>query len=222
MSDKEICGATAKSTGNPCKRPAGWGTDNDSGRCKFHGGSSEGGPREGSGPPENNTNSVTHGAYAQANPYYTEVLNDEMRSLVDAVFEEYMRRYRAKHGGEPMLGIETELFRIAVTHAKDIGLDRWANDKPEELESGHPLVDKETERDFNPEDGSVTINKYKESVVQSAQSKLSRDRRMWLKDLGLLEDPETQKADAIGSIDFSLSADDKQNLANALDGEPET
>ena len=218
---ENICGATAKSTGDPCQRPAGWGTENDEGRCKFHGGRG-GDIGDSGGAPEQNTNSVTHGAYAQANPYYTEVLNDEMRALVDAVFEEYMRRYRAKHGGDPMLGIETELFRIAVTHAKDIGLDRWANEKPEELDSGHPLVDKETERDFNPEDGSVTINKYKESVVQSAQSKLSRDRRMWLKDLGLLEDPETQKADAIGKIDFTLSTEDKQGLAEALDGEPET
>jgi len=33
-----ICGAKAKSTGKPCQRPAGWGTPNDTGRCKFHGG----------------------------------------------------------------------------------------------------------------------------------------------------------------------------------------
>jgi len=219
--ESDICGATAKSTGEPCQRPAGWGTDNDSGRCKFHGGAGGSTPGDGSGAPEENTNSVTHGAYAQHNTYYTDVLDDDLRAFVDSVFEDYMRRYKAQHG-DPVLGIETELFRIAVTHAKDIGLDRWANEKPEELDSGHPLVDMETERDFNPADGGITNRKYKESVVQSAQSKLSRDRRMWLKDLGLLEDPESQKADAMKNFDFSLSDDDKQNLASALDGEPET
>ena len=189
--------------------------------CRHHAGLEKGPQSDDNGAQEGNTNSVTHGAYAQHNTYYTEVLDDDLRAFVDSVFEDYMRRYKAQHG-EPVLGIETELFRIAVTHAKDIGLDRWANEKPEELDSGHPLVDMETERDFNPADGGITNRKYKESVVQSAQSKLSRDRRMWLKDLGLLEDPESQKADAMKNFDFSLSDDDKQNLASALDGEPDT
>lgn len=35
-----ICGATKRSDGNPCKRPAGWGTPHPgSGKCKLHGGS---------------------------------------------------------------------------------------------------------------------------------------------------------------------------------------
>ena len=36
---RAICGAKAKSTGLPCTREAGWGTDHvGEGRCKFHGG----------------------------------------------------------------------------------------------------------------------------------------------------------------------------------------
>lgn len=35
----EYCGAKAKSTGKPCRRPAGWGTDHPgTGRCRTHGG----------------------------------------------------------------------------------------------------------------------------------------------------------------------------------------
>lgn len=35
------CGAKARSTGSPCRRPAGWGTDhNGQGRCRLHGGAS--------------------------------------------------------------------------------------------------------------------------------------------------------------------------------------
>ena len=33
-----LCGARTKGTGKPCRRPAGWGTSNDEGRCKLHGG----------------------------------------------------------------------------------------------------------------------------------------------------------------------------------------
>jgi len=126
-----------------------------------------------------------------------------MRGFVDDVFEDYLERYRELHG-DPPLGIESELFRISVTHAKDIGLDRWADEKPEELDSGHPLVDKETrKKSINHSDGSSRVideHRYRESVVTKAQKRLSTDRRQWLKDLGLLEDPESQTADAIGDL----------------------
>lgn len=40
-SQKNICGARARSTGQPCQKPAGWGTDHTGeGRCKLHGGAS--------------------------------------------------------------------------------------------------------------------------------------------------------------------------------------
>lgn len=36
---KNICGAKAKSTGQPCQKPAGWGTSHKGeGRCRIHGG----------------------------------------------------------------------------------------------------------------------------------------------------------------------------------------
>lgn len=42
------CGAHAKSTGEPCKKTAGMGTNHlGTGRCKFHGGSSPGGKLQG-------------------------------------------------------------------------------------------------------------------------------------------------------------------------------
>jgi len=58
---RNICGATAKSTGEPCKLAAGYGTDHlGEGRCKYHGGCNTG-PK-----PENmkkNKNSVKTGEY---------------------------------------------------------------------------------------------------------------------------------------------------------------
>ena len=184
----------------PCGHPEGWGTENDSGPCKFHGGAGgSGGEREGAGAPEENTNAVTHGAYADENSYYQNVLDENLQQFVDDVFADYMEDYRERHG-EPALGIEAELFRIAVTHAKDIGLDRWADEKPEGLESGHPLVDKETNLVPIGEGMVETERSYRSSVVLAAQKKLSNDRRMWLKDLGLLEDPDSQQAKATQTL----------------------
>lgn len=182
-----------------CGSVAGKETDHlGEGRCKFHGGNNSG--ENGQGGTEDNTNAVTHGAYADENSYYQNVLGDAMREFVDDVFEDYLERYKELHG-DPPLGIEAELFRVSVSHAKDIGLDQWADEKPEELESSHPLVDKETtKKSLTNRYGETEIiaqRRYRKSVVQRAQMELSRDRRMWLKDLGLLEDPESQKADSI-------------------------
>lgn len=54
--DKNKCGATAKSTGNPCQLPAGFGTSHvGEGRCKYHGGEA--------GAPEGNKNARKAGVY---------------------------------------------------------------------------------------------------------------------------------------------------------------
>ena len=204
MAEIDICGATANSTGEPFQRQVGWGTDSSDGRCKFHGGAT---PTKAEnpdvGPPEGSTNAVTHGAYADENSYYQNILNDPLREFVDDVFADYLDDYQERHG-EPPLGIKAELFRIAVTHAKDIGLDRWADEKPEGLDSGHPLVDEETEIVPIGEGATETQRRYRESVVLTAQKRLSTDRRQWLKDLGILEDPDSQDAAA------------KQDVADAL------
>lgn len=188
-----------------CGSWPGKGTDHvGEGRCDKHGGAGgSGGERDGSGASEDNTNAVTHGAYADENSYYQNVLNDRLREFVDDVFEDYLDDYQERHG-EPPLGIEAELFRVSVTHAKDIGLDRWADEKPDGLDSGHPLVDEETEIVPIGEGAIETQRRYRESVVLTAQKRLSTDRRQWLKDLGLLEDPDSQDAAA------------KEDVANAL------
>ena len=43
---KSICGRPGRQTGQPCGRPAGWGTDHPGdGPCKFHGGKTGRGPK---------------------------------------------------------------------------------------------------------------------------------------------------------------------------------
>lgn len=202
MNDDDRCPGTNRQ-GERCGHPAGWGTDNESGPCKFHGGAGgSGGAREGSGAPERNTNAVRHGAYADHNHFYQDILDEPLRELVDVIHGDYLDDYTEQHGSPP-LGIEMELFRIAITHVKDIVLDNWGQDRPESLESGNALVDQET----HYSESGRKYHRYKESVVLTAQKRLASDRRQWLKDLGLLEDPDSQKAEAAEGIISILSSE---------------
>jgi len=183
-----------------CDRTAGWGTDGDNGRCRTHGG--DGGAPEGNdnakgnngGAPEKNTNAVSHGLYAEKNRFYQEVIGDDLRELCDEIFEDYLQRYRSRHG-DPLTPDEARLFEIAVNHIKIIHGDNWAADRPEETNSGNPIVDRESKQTEYGE--RIT---YSESVVVGTQQKLRREDRAWLKDMGLLDDPESQKADAVGDL----------------------
>ena len=56
MTEYDTCGATNRE-GDPCRLPAGWGTDDDTGRCKLHGGATPKGPGHGA---------YSHGLYSDA------------------------------------------------------------------------------------------------------------------------------------------------------------
>jgi hypothetical protein len=215
--------------GDPCGRAAGWGRDADSGKCRIHAGTSPDGSSHagndfakgnaGGSPPEGNTNSVSHGLYAQTNHFYTDVIGEDIRALVDDIFTDYLEEYRERHG-DPTTGTEAELFRIAVSFGKHVYADNWAETRPDSLESGHAMVDRETK---TTEDGD-TYYKYKETVVAAGQARLSRDRRSWLKDLGLMgESPDAKQANALADgIDLTLSTEEKQGLNDAFDVQPDT
>lgn len=66
MDDDDQCPGTNRK-GERCGHPAGWGTDSDSGPCKFHGGASPGAP-------EGNDNAATHEAFRE---FFAETLTDE-------------------------------------------------------------------------------------------------------------------------------------------------
>lgn len=76
--ERKFCGAKAKQTGQPCRRPAGWGTNHPgTGRCKLHGGCSTG-PKDIRG----NKNARTHGAYETI---IRDRLTEEERAVFDAI-----------------------------------------------------------------------------------------------------------------------------------------
>lgn len=63
-------GGMSKQSGEPCGQPEGWGTDFDSGRCKFHRGTNADGSSH-----TGNKNAVKHGAYAKS--FVTDFLTDD-------------------------------------------------------------------------------------------------------------------------------------------------
>ena len=186
------CVATAKSADRRCRAPA----KGPHGKCGTHGGNT---PTKDKNPDvgadDGNTNAVTHGIYVETNATYQQVLTDEERQLVDDIFTDYLEADRERHG-DPTTGHEAELFRIAVSYGKHIHADNWAVEKPDSLESGNSMVDRET----HVSETGQKYYRYKETVVAAGQARLSRDRRAWLKDVGLLEDPQSDTADAIRSL----------------------
>jgi len=194
-----VCGSTDTNDGTPCENYPVSGSD----RCRMHGGHSDGGEREDSGAPEKNTNAVSHGLYAECNYYYREEMTDTQRALCDQIFQDYCTAYRERNG-EPHTGDQTQLFEVAVNHIKVIDADNWLVDKPDELDSTHPLVDKEEK--FNTE--GVPYQEYKPGTLLTAQQKLSNHNRRWLKDKNLLHDPDSKQAEEVGNLISQLKNPD--------------
>ena len=77
MVDYETCGRTKRDgSGDPCTRPAGWGTDHPGeGACKFHGGNA--------GAPEGNQNGTTHCLNADPKKYFEDLPEDQQEYIRD-------------------------------------------------------------------------------------------------------------------------------------------
>lgn len=190
----------AETNGGYCE---GWQMDN--GRCHKHGGRNEDDERDAGGAPEGNTNSVSHGLYADENSFYQDVIDDNLRALCDEIFQDYATKYREMYG-DVSTGHQARLFQIAVNQIKVIHSDNWLKNKPDGIKSGHPMVDKETKY---TSEGQQYVE-YSESVLIGTQQKLRREDRQWLKDMGLLHDPQSKQAEATQNLQ-ELWADDLSN-----------
>lgn len=199
------CGYTGTEVNHPCKLDEGWGTEFETGFCTRHidaGGAPEENQNavgnDGGGAPEGNTNRVSHGLFAEVNKFYQNVMTDTHRELCDQIYEDYLDEY-TEINGAPIKGHKARMFEISVNHIKIIYSDNWAYDRPSELDSGSPMVDKETTYKTAGE-SVVQQDEYKPSIVTSTQQKLRREDRAWLREYGLLNDPESQKADALADV----------------------
>ena len=193
----------ASSTGERCTQPA----KGSHGKCHTHGGSEDSGAPEGNtnaegndggapeqnsnaegnsggAAPEDNTNAVTHALYVESNRFYQDVIDDALRDLCDDIYDGYVKKFREVNG-EPVAGEKARLSEIAINHIKVIHSDNWAADRPDSLDSGNALVDRETRVKASQNEFREEV-RYKESVVVKTQQRLRKEDRKWLKEMGLL------------------------------------
>mgnify|MGYP000265355804 CR=1 FL=1 len=165
----------AETDGGYCE---GWQMDN--GRCYSHGGRNEDDDRDPGGAPEANENAATHELYSASNTYYQR-RDESAQDLIDEIYADYRERYVDRHG-EPPRGDEAMLFKIAVNIHKQLKADDWEVDKPNALDSGHPLIDRSEKRTAQGE----TYYEYVATAVDQAEHRLATRTRQWLKDMDLL------------------------------------
>lgn len=170
----KLCNARKTSDGefrSYCDQAAGWGTDNEGGRCKYHGGASPGAP-------EGNQNATTHGLTADPTKYH-ESLPPEEREYVLDVSAAIEDRIRAQKG---------DVDYVDRVLARRIAIKLHIVSNATDYVSTNGL----TETVFT-DDGSFD----KESPLLPVLRQY--DREIWneMRDLGLLDDPESKKADAL-------------------------
>jgi len=94
-----------------CQLVAGWGTDDDEGRCSKHGGNGgSGGTREGAGADEGNTNAADHGAYSDK--FLEGFVGDDGKDRIEAGYELADTREGARKQARLMAQVALEKFRV--------------------------------------------------------------------------------------------------------------
>lgn len=183
MNDDDRCPGTNRD-GEPCGHPAGWGTPNTTGACKFHGGA------EGSGAPAGNGNAETHGLTADAEKWFDrhrDEVEDEIRLLVDSWVEQAPFGYDA-HGNVRLL-VECAIDELRMQQANE-----YIDDEGIVVRHFDGIAD----------DGRE-IYEFKENPALRPKSRLKKDTMRVLKDLGILDDPDTQAADSLDTLAEALS-----------------
>jgi len=179
--ETELCGAETRD-GSPCQRPP-----MDNGRCYHHGG-------ESTGAPEGNQNNQKHGLYSVPE-YLKKHFDESQEDRYTAYFEALCSRYERLHGKEPDAFAKDRLSRIAIECVKERIADEWLSEKADE--TGNLLIeDYIIDTDENGEPVSVETS----NNILSELTALKRETRMQLKDMGLLSDPESKKADSMQNL----------------------
>lgn len=171
-----------------CAHPAGFRTTHSGdGKCYLHGGAS-------SYPNKGNTYSETHGLYTNRQPYYDNRSNAEQR-WIDAVVESLLDDMPGGDADPSMAKLEM-VRNIAI----DMHKERRANDYIDEVGVVH------RDKTVGYTDDGRPIKEDQENPLNIAYDRLSRNITRNMEKLGILDDPESQKADAQQNIANELSA----------------
>lgn len=174
------CEATAKTTDERCGQPA----TGEHGKCYFHGGG-------GSGASEENGNAITHGAQADPVNLYGN-LDDDEQAWVDQLVDGYLDEAPF---GESSPKVERLRMTCTIMYQEWSAREVVLQNGPSEntvvgvSETGDPIVQAE------------------EHHLVGTAATHNQTVRMNLKDLGLLDDPESQKAEATQGLISIVSSE---------------
>lgn len=158
--------------------------DTDHGRCYVHQGSD--------GPPDGNTNAMTHGIYAQRTNFY-QALDNEDKQFIEAMVDSWIEQAPFDRDN---VGMVNDLYRCAIDQVRAwAGIDEFVEDgtieglvKEQEIFDGEEVHEIEDEHPAN-----------------LPYSRLDNDVRSKLKDIGVYDSPEQQQAEATESLAKKLS-----------------
>lgn len=174
-----------------CANWAGFRTDHfGDGRCYLHGGVVK--EDDGRGRP------IEHGLYAKRQSYYENLSDDEQR-WVDAVVESLLDD--APFGPESFAKMQM-VRNVAI----DMHKTKRANDYIDEVGVVHK------DKTVGYSDDGRPLKQDEENPLNIAYDRLNRTLTRQLKELGILDDPDSQKADAQQNI-----ADELTELRKARD-----
>jgi len=139
------------------------------------------------GAPEGNQNATRHGLYAlpeNLKAHFSETQQDRYT----AYFEALCTRYEQRHSEEPDAFIKDRLSRVAIECVKERIADDYLARKAKD---GNVLVEDQE----NLTEQGVFMEEASNKILKELTA-LKRETRLTLKDMGLLNDPDTQKAEA--------------------------
>lgn len=183
--DANRCPGTNRD-GERCGHPAGWGTDNDTGPCKFHGGKA--------GAPEGNGNAQKHALHADRGKFYDR-LSEAKQNRVDELEAALIERYEEFHGREPDAADVRDLFEIAVGYVQRDYARDWLADNSED--DSNPMTEEQVIG--QREDGSPITVEVPARINETLAASRREDRLM-KKHMGLFRDPDTQQAEATETL----------------------
>jgi hypothetical protein len=164
--------------GEPCGLPAGWGTNEDSGRCKHCRGTSPDGSSH-----ENNGNAETHGLTADREKWF-ERHREDVEPLVRALVESYIE--------DAPFGFDND--------AKTDLLTEVAIDQVRIRKSNETLEEFVTEKVVGQTEDGQPIVTVEENPAHMPRSRIKRDNVRILKELGILDDPDSAQASATETL----------------------
>jgi len=175
-----------KSNGESCGRPEGWGTDFETGKCKHHRGTNADGSSH-----ENNGNRETHGLKSDAKKWF-ERHRDEVEEDVRLLVESYVED--APFGFENHAKVD-KLTELCIDQVRLREANKWLRDE---------FLKEET---VTVTDDGRPIKKLVENPAHMPRDRIKRTNIRGLKDLGILDDPESEKAQATETLAEVLSSE---------------